>query len=65
MKASKSDNTHAEVAVVGSPLGDYPEQFQRHLESQRYKPTTITQYGHCIDALRGCLKTSLCKIKHL
>ena len=53
MKASKSDNTHAEVAVVGSPLGDYPEQFQRHLESQRYKPTTITQYGHCIDALRG------------
>lgn len=33
------------------PLGDYPEQFQSHLESQHYRPATIVNYVHCMSAL--------------
>ena len=34
------------------PLETYPEQFQKHLESQHYRPSTIAHYGHCLNVLR-------------
>lgn len=51
MKKSKSDSTGAEAAMASRPLSDYPEQFQRQLESQYYSPHSISRYGQCIDAL--------------
>jgi site-specific recombinase XerD len=44
--------THQESAAHDDPLGTYPEQFQRHLESQYYRPSTIARYDYCIKALR-------------
>jgi integrase/recombinase XerD len=51
MRKSKSSSTGSEVAMASRPPGDYPAQFQRQLQSQSYSPDTISQYGHCIDAL--------------
>ncbi|MGH8756244.1 MAG: hypothetical protein ACREU0_10600, partial [Burkholderiales bacterium] len=51
MRKSKSSSTGGEAAISSRPLGDYPEQFLRQLQSQYYSPDTISQYGHRIDAL--------------
>jgi site-specific recombinase XerD len=37
--------------VTRDVLGDYLERFREHLARQHYRPATIAQYGHCIDAL--------------
>ena len=33
------------VIEVGNPLGDYPQQFQSHLECEHYRPARITEYA--------------------
>jgi site-specific recombinase XerD len=53
MTAPETTNTHQEAATHSDPLGAYPQQFQKHLESQHYRPATIAQYGHCINVLRS------------
>ncbi|HEX4000983.1 MAG TPA: site-specific integrase [Pirellulales bacterium] len=53
MTTPKPTNTHQEAATHSDPLGAYPQQFQKHLESQHYMPATIAQYGRCINVLRS------------
>jgi site-specific recombinase XerD len=53
MVARKPTNTRQESGTHGDPLGTYPEQFQKHLESQHYRPRTIAKYGQYIKVLRS------------
>jgi site-specific recombinase XerD len=53
MTTPKTTNTLQEAATQSDPLGTYPQQFQKHLESQHYRPSTVAHYGHCIDVLRS------------
>ncbi len=53
MTTPQPTNTPQEAATRSDPLGTYPQQFQKHLESQHYRPATIVQYHHAIAALRS------------
>jgi integrase/recombinase XerD len=53
MRPPSSNSPSTRPTAICDPLGDYPQQFQRHLESQHYRPATIAQYVHCMNAL-GC-----------
>ena len=56
MSPPELSTSSATTALLHDPLGDYPEQFQRHLESQHYKPSSVAQYGHRIHDLGRQMK---------
>lgn len=65
MTAQQPTATRQEPATPSDPLGNYPQQFQKHLEGQRYRPATIAQYGHVINVLRGLLVADGVKLRDL
>ena len=51
MRPPKLTNTRAKAATIHNPLGAYPEQFRKHLESEHFSPATIAQYERCLNVL--------------
>jgi integrase/recombinase XerD len=65
MRPTSSKIPSEKAATICDPLGDYPQQFQKHLERQHYRPSTIEQYAHCLDAFGAKMKALDIDLKDL
>src|SRR5665213_245200 len=58
MRSVNADSRRTENGTIGGPLGDYPEQFRSHLESQHYCRVRIADYIRCIAVLDHLMRES-------
>jgi site-specific recombinase XerD len=65
MRREESDIAYTKAVAIRDPLGDHPERFQRHLESQHYSQASIIQYGDCIARLRNQMRLLEVDLKDL
>lgn len=51
--------------VPDDPFRAYRDPFLKHLESLHYRPSTVTFYFRCLDALAECIRTARVSLRDL
>lgn len=65
MTPLKLNSPSTTIATIGDPLDAYPEQFQKHLESQHYSTASMAEYGRCINILGSQMRAINVGLKDL
>lgn len=65
MTPLKLNSPSTTIAMIGDPLDAYPEQFQKHLESQHYSTASMAEYGRCINILGSQMRAINVGLKDL